>query len=127
MIDELGKPAGSEGRDPIQAQNDGRCTDCGGCCDGTWDVEVGPLDVRRERKLLDHVKMEIAGGFFHITTKGTPCPFLDESKRCSIYRTRPDCCRRVDLGGEECNNSRRRLGLELVDLTVSGSVDHEPR
>ena len=104
-----------------RAQSDQTCKDCGGCCDGTWPVETTPEDQRREPRIALNALDEfpLPDGWLTIAAPGTPCSFVS-SAGCDIYDTRPACCRRVMQGSSpECKSSRKRLGLELIQIGVS--------
>jgi Fe-S-cluster containining protein len=82
------------------------CVGCAGCCRGgpTWGVWVTPDDVVREPLLATHAPLMAATGL---------CPFLS-GDRCSIYVTRPDCCRRFEVGGSRCLEARLQIGLPAL-------------
>lgn len=97
------------------AQSHPECEDCGACCDGTWEVVITEKDLRREPSFAQYELTRQTESSFMVAEAGTPCPMLDSKKRCSVYRTRPDCCRRVNLCSLECNESRTRHGKALID------------
>ena len=108
-----------------EAQSHPECENCGACCDGTWEVVIEPRDLRREPSFEKHALTRQAEDSFTVAEAGTPCPMLDEKKRCSVYRTRPDCCRRVTLCGVECNDSRTRHGKALLNPNEETEGDRD--
>jgi Fe-S-cluster containining protein len=86
------------------------CQSCAACCQGLpgMAVPITPLDVEREPRLVAHAPR---------MAEGVPCPFLDGT-RCTIYRSRPDCCRLFVVGGYRCVQTRLRVGLSLIEGAV---------
>lgn len=108
----------------VPAQSDSRCFDCGGCCDGRWTVEATREDQAREPQIAARADADrpLPDGYVTLARPGRPCPFLSPApvRGCEIYDTRPDACRRVMLGGVECNDSRKRHGYFLLRLEGVG-------
>ena len=98
-----------------EAQSHPECENCGACCDGVWEVVITEKDLRREPSFAKHELTRQTEDSFMVAEAGTPCPMLDSAKRCSVYRTRPDCCRNVHLCSLECNDSRKRHNKQLID------------
>jgi Fe-S-cluster containining protein len=43
---------------------------------------------------------------------GTPCVWFEaETGRCRHYEYRPLACREFELGGQDCQDARRRAGI----------------
>lgn len=85
-----------------------KCKHCGRCCI-ELNIEIEEVDVLREPRLLDHVKlMDRNGAIEYIEPLDrryllpSPCPFLTADNRCSIYPTRPNVCVALEVGGEQC-------------------------
>jgi len=97
--------------------SDRTCLDCRGCCDGKWHVHVSPKDILREPALagMRQPGTRDLGDGYLIIAENRICPFLTWAG-CSIYDTRPDGCRAVVQGDSTCNESRGRLGLELIQI-----------
>lgn len=74
------------------------CLNCAGCCSGLNPI-INTTDASRIAKKLgistsiferDYLTIDEDGD---TVLKGSPCPFLLEDKRCSIYEFRPKACR----------------------------------
>ena len=84
-----------------------RCQKCGACC-RYYIIEADLVDVLREPRLLGagYAKQqptmeELEAGekvIMLALAKSTPCPFLGQDNRCTIYETRPIMCRSYPLG-----------------------------
>ena len=98
-----------------EAQSHPECENCGACCDGFWNVIITEKDLRREPSFAKHELTRETEDLFTVAEEGTPCPMLDERKRCSVYATRPDCCRNVRLCSVDCNDSRTRHGKAILN------------
>jgi len=96
------------------------CDSCGACC-GTFPIFASAEDDEREPRIAEEGK-ELAPWLqtpewkhqlyplpFH-----EACAFLDSSKRCDIYPTRPNVCRRFTAGSDQCQEARRRQGIEAL-------------
>ncbi len=92
-----------------------KCRQCGACC-RRLIIEIEHLDVVREPRLLKaahlldgHGKMTFENDFQkqYLLACGErkPCPFLKDNK-CEIYPTRPNVCVAMEVGGEQCKDSR---------------------
>lgn len=74
------------------------CLDCAGCCSGLPPI-VNATDAARISKKIGLSVSEFERDFLTIdededpVLKTTPCPFLLEDKKCSIYEFRPKACR----------------------------------
>lgn len=107
------------------------CQACGACCcntarnraAGTREyVEVTRQDrlFREERALLKVLAEPTDDGRFFMKLKGPEqrCVALEGDLAagvgCSIYALRPQGCRQVESGDEECLNARRHHGLPLT-------------
>ncbi|MDA0309267.1 MAG: YkgJ family cysteine cluster protein [Bacteroidetes bacterium] len=74
------------------------CLSCARCC-----KETGPLFTNKDvDKLAHHLKIspgQLQDTFLRLdedgdwVLKSTPCPFLMEDNRCSVYEARPRACR----------------------------------
>lgn len=93
------------------------CDMCGACCQ-TFPVLVSIGDARREPRIAQEAcavepwhRSEEWEYKLHPLPFSRGCLYLNENNRCSIYETRPDVCRVVEAGGEQCAEARARLGL----------------
>lgn len=93
------------------------CDHCGACCTGNLIIEADPMDVLREPRIASECK--IMRGMDHslpiLETVWSvacvdPCPF-HRDLRCAIYPTRPNVCVGFQAGSDQCQQSRRRVGL----------------
>jgi Fe-S-cluster containining protein len=94
------------------------CDGCGACC-RTFPIFASAQDAGREPRVAAEGK-ELA---LHLRTPAyafqlfplpfhETCCFLDDSQRCVIYETRPNVCRQFAAGGDQCQEARRRSGLQ---------------
>ena len=73
------------------------CTECGNCCKEMTPVLKG-ADIRRISGSLGLSVREVRERYLRydedgdITFHAKPCPFLSDNI-CTIYESRPDCCR----------------------------------
>jgi Fe-S-cluster containining protein len=97
-----------------------RCPpDCGLCCQQLI-IECDALDVLREPRIDDAAPLKksdrslpvIDNTWILYGEKG--CPFLDETKRCGIYPTRPSICIGFPAGGSKCSQLRKQAGLPVL-------------
>lgn len=111
--------------DPIE--RDDPCASCGLCCK-TLIIEIDHVDVVREPRLLPVVQLLDGHGSVnydsdwekqYLLARGRkhPCKMLDAHNRCTIYRTRPNCCVEFEVGGERCNELRE--GNDLPPITTN--------
>jgi Fe-S-cluster containining protein len=106
-----------------------RCPpDCGLCCQQLI-IECDALDVLREPRIHDAAPLKksdrslpvIDNTWILCGTHG--CPFLDETKRCGIYSTRPSICIGFPAGGSKCSQLRKQAGLPPLEPTkADGSM-----
>ncbi len=74
------------------------CLDCANCCK-TIPPILNRADIRRIAKSLNLKPAEFEGKYIKVDRDGdkvmnsTPCPFLLEDNKCSIYEVRPRACR----------------------------------
>ena len=85
------------------------CLKCGKCC-REFLICVAYSDIMRWTKqnrqdILREVVFArgcpAGDGFYFektVTAPKKPCPFLDENNMCSIYETRPTCCKDAPFG-----------------------------
>jgi Fe-S-cluster containining protein len=101
------------------------CDCCGACCQ-TFPVLVSIGDARREPRILqegrrlpewqhsDEWEFQL-----HPLPFLEACPFLREDRRCAVYSTRPDPCRRFAAGSPECEEARARRGLRPLTMRAA--------
>jgi Fe-S-cluster containining protein len=106
-----------------------RCPpDCGLCCQQLI-IECDAIDVLREPRIYDAVPFKKADHSLPVIDNtwilygNNGCPFLDESKRCGIYSTRPSICIGFPAGGSKCSQLRKQAGLPPLEPTkADGSM-----
>ncbi|NBT45744.1 MAG: YkgJ family cysteine cluster protein [Gammaproteobacteria bacterium] len=93
------------------------CKTCGACCREAFDsVEISRRDPFHRTHpewveiLETHHKLKRSGGRC-IALEGGPGP--EDPYRCRIYPERPKTCRDFSLGGSNCLEARRRVGLSV--------------
>jgi Fe-S-cluster containining protein len=75
------------------------CTRCANCCKtmspGVTDEDAGRiaghLGLTREQFIQTYLEVDPEDSGYRM--KATPCPFLGEDDRCTIYEVRPEDCR----------------------------------
>ncbi len=100
---------------PVQEYN---CLDCGACC-GCYPIFASESDADREPKIKDEgilvenfLKTDRQAYRLYPLPFLKACPFLAETKLCRIYETRPEVCRKFEVGSEQCIRARARLGIK---------------
>lgn len=93
------------------------CLTCGACCREAYHaVEVSsrePVNKRHPELVVIHSTHR------KLRREGNRCAALSgghtphEAYACAIYEDRPRTCREFTLGGENCLDARRRVGLSL--------------
>ncbi len=76
------------------------CTRCASCCK-TMTVGLNDQDIERIAGRQEMTREEFIAAFLTVDPdnlrqfliKTTPCPFLGEDDRCTIYDVRPESCR----------------------------------
>ncbi len=90
------------------------CADCGACCREAYHaVEVSSRDPARRAHPEVLVRVD---GRWQVRREGSRCSCLVGelgSFVCTIYASRPRTCRDFELGGANCIEARRRVGLTL--------------
>jgi len=84
----------------------GGCRCCGSCC-VDMPVRITPVEIARIARYLNHSVNEVFNEYCRwyedqIYLK-TPCPFLIEDKKCSIYSARPTLCKFFPIKPIEAN------------------------
>lgn len=87
------------------------CDRCAACC--IYLVpDIREDEIRRESRIALHIiEDDVEKWMDYGGEDNTGCPFLSELGSCSIYATRPDCCKRFEPGSELCQYARGRSGL----------------
>lgn len=93
------------------------CDLCGACC-ATFPIFASKADATRAPEIMSEgKKLEGPAASAERAYQLHPlpflesCGFLDAERKCRIYETRPDVCRRFEPGGDQCQEARRRKGL----------------
>lgn len=74
------------------------CLDCAGCCSGLPPI-INKTDAQRISKKLGLSVANFENDYLRVdedkdtVLQQTPCPFLLEDNKCSIYEFRPKACR----------------------------------
>ncbi len=96
------------------------CLDCANCCKTTSPI-FRDVDIGRIAQHL-HIKPgELVEKYLHLDEDGhyvlqkSPCPFLLEDNRCSVYSVRPQACR-------EYPHTIRKNIYQIMDLTYRNSL-----
>ena len=97
------------------------CDGCGACC-RTFPIFASRTDAEREPRVAaegrllaaQHETAEWAYRLYPLPFLSA-CTFLKADDRCDIYATRPDVCRAFAAGSEQCQEARRRQGLEMLN------------
>ncbi len=92
------------------------CLKCANCCKSIspsiFDSDVRRMAAALKMKVPEFIDRYLIpdkdDDFIFITT---PCPFLEEDKRCTIYSSRPKACR------EYPHTNRKRM-YQILDLTA---------
>lgn len=110
------------------------CDGCGACC-RSLSIFVSERDARREPRIAIEGKrlpLHLADGPWEIRLFPLPfldsCPFLDGMDRCEIYDSRPEVCRMLEAGDSQCQESRRRQGMEElkpISWTAGGPTSQD--
>ena len=96
------------------------CLDCANCCKTTSPI-FRDADIRRiarhlkikPAELIDaHLRLDAEGDY---VLKSSPCVFLGEDNKCSIYEHRPKACR-------EYPHTDRKQMHQILDLTAKNAL-----
>jgi len=97
------------------------CLQCGNCC-RTLEVVVDKADVSRLSERLGVTPEQFSRKYVKTAEDGTrhfaasPCAFLGEDNRCSVYEDRPKACRDFPYLHEKHFTSR---SLMMIDNTAT--------
>lgn len=75
--------------------------------------------IRREGSETGYMEIPAGFGVFELVSG---CANLTEANRCSIYNTRPQCCRDYTVGSAMCRRARREAGLD-ADRPIDDTPD----
>jgi Fe-S-cluster containining protein len=97
------------------------CLDCAGCCKNysprfkTPDIKRISKHLRmRESEFIDtYLQIDLDGDY---VVKKTPCPFLGEGNKCSIYEVRPSDCARFPYTDEDVLLRRPQITLKNAEF-----------
>lgn len=95
------------------------CLDCANCCK-TTSPAVYETDIDRLSKALRMKPSDVIEKYLKRDDEGdwimnaSPCPFLLEDNRCSVYEDRPRACRTYP-------HTDRKKVAQLLDLTYRNS------
>lgn len=104
--------------------DDALCGDCGACCHRAFHLVPVGVDEPIVQAHPDLVTREAAppglgspffiarpDGFCRALERPDPATLPSRPFRCSVYAERPQSCRDFELGGRNCLEARRRIGL----------------
>ncbi len=95
------------------------CDGCGACC-RTFPIFVTEADALREPRIETEGRRNTNNSRYPLSLFPLPfheaCCFLDDRQQCTIYFTRPEICRELQAGGEQCQEARSRWGLEELRI-----------
>jgi len=95
------------------------CDGCGACCQ-TFPIFVTEDDARREPRIQTEGCRNTNSNRYPLSLFPLPfhdaCCFLNDDKQCAIYSTRPEICRELQAGSRQCQEARKRRGLEELAL-----------
>lgn len=101
------------------------CLDCGNCCKTTSpmlfekDIEklARHLNMKPGRFVEEYLFVDRDGLY---AMKTTPCPFLEDDNRCSVYDARPKACR--EYPHTNMRKMHTLLGLAEKNVLVCPAV-----
>ncbi len=95
------------------------CLECGRCCKN-YSPRFKTPDIKRIAAFLKMKEGEFIEAYLKLDEEGdyvvqtTPCPFLEQNNKCSIYDHRPGDCRRFPYTDEDVFIKRQQLTLKNV-------------
>lgn len=96
------------------------CLDCANCCKTTSPI-FRDVDIERISHHLRLKPSQFTGKYLHIDEDGdwvlnqSPCAFLGDDNKCSIYEYRPKACR-------EYPHTDRKNMFQILDLTYRNTL-----
>jgi Fe-S-cluster containining protein len=96
------------------------CLDCANCCKTTSPI-FRNIDIERIAQHLKIRPAELTQKYLHIDEDGdwvlnqSPCTFLGEDNKCSIYEVRPKACR-------EYPHTDRKNMSQILELTYRNTL-----
>lgn len=101
------------------------CLECARCC-RNYSPRFKQPDIKRIAKRLRVREGELVSRYLRMDEDGdfvlqkSPCPFIGDDNRCSIYEDRPSDCRRYPYTDEDV--LLKRVSLTLKNATVCPAV-----
>lgn len=96
------------------------CLECANCCSTTSPI-FRDIDIKRIAKKMKKSEGAFIDEFLRMdedndwVLKSSPCFFLQDDKKCSIYDFRPQACR------EYPHTNRKRM-VQILDLTAKNTT-----
>lgn len=93
------------------------CLQCAACCK-TYSPRFKTPDVKRISKYLGMKESVFIGTYLRVDEEGdfvvktSPCPFLADDNKCSVYDVRPSDCARFPYTDEDVIIKRQALTLK---------------
>ncbi len=101
------------------------CLDCGNCCKTTSPM-LFEKDIEKLSRYLGIKPGKFVEEFLFLDRDGlyamktTPCPFLGEDNRCSVYEARPKACR--EYPHTNMRKMHTLLGLAEKNVVICPAV-----
>ncbi len=96
------------------------CLECANCCKTTSPI-FRDVDIERLSKRLRVTHTEFAEQYLNLDNEGdyvlksSPCVFLQEDNKCSVYEDRPKACR-------EYPHTDRKKMHQILSLTMKNTM-----
>ena len=96
------------------------CLTCANCCKTTSPI-FRDADIRRISKALKIKEIQFIEQFLYLDNEQdyvlqtSPCPFLEEDNKCSIYSIRPLACK-------EYPHTNRKNIYQIADITFKNTL-----
>ena len=96
------------------------CLECANCCKTTSPI-FRDVDIERLSKRLRVTHTEFAEQYLNLDNEGdyvlksSPCVFLQEDNKCSVYEDRPKACR-------EYPHTDRKKMHQILSLTMKNTL-----
>jgi len=103
------------------------CLDCANCCKSIPPI-VNEMDVKRASRFLGLKPADFKADYCLIDKDGdmvinaSPCPFLEDDNKCSIYEGRPRACR--EYPHTDNFEFQKNIRLHLINSEYCPAVYH---
>lgn len=87
---------------------------------------VQQVDTPKEAQDIGYGEVSLRDGIYYAeSTNGEltvglvgPCPNLQPDSSCGVYDSRPEACRKFEVGQKECKSARKQKGLKLLEKVL---------